>query len=83
MNHQGEFRSYNNQIDTNCMHLVSIWSNVLQRDIPTRKNLRLEINIILFDIIDKFKTLPKILGEEIKSTEEAGPFITHLHVKIS
>ena len=31
MNQQGEFRSYNNQIDTNCMHLVSIWLKVLQR----------------------------------------------------
>ena len=41
MNQQGEFRSYKNQIDTNCMHLVSIWLNVLQREADKRaaKNL--------------------------------------------
>ena len=32
LNLRGEFRSFNNQIDTKCMQLVSIWSNVLQRD---------------------------------------------------
>ena len=31
LNLRGEFRSFNNQIDTKCMQLVSIWSNVLQR----------------------------------------------------
>ena len=42
LNLGGEFRSFNNQIDTKCMQLVSIWSNVLQRVlssiIPLRKN---------------------------------------------